>query len=321
MSLLYELNHPPLVACLSFGCFALLPVMRSIFQSEALPFSLVKVANLMVYALSVYSVIQPGRYDGSSTDVMYGHLVEDGMKKMSTGKKGISLFPPATWAFSIWGPIFIGECIMVHYQFATVRESDLISPLIREITGPYVTAQLFQTLWTASFRPRYNRGGYYKYLNVLNLAGAAYSLSFCHSAFTKIHIQYSHLEYWLYFFPLTLHFGWVTAASLVCLNGMYVMGKGAPAKSIAKLANISAIIASVIGGGVTWTRWAPFYGGVISWALLAVAFGLEERITETIKEDQNRAGLYGVDLQRGLCLIGAFGNLVVSIVLAFQKFV
>jgi len=320
---LYELNAPHLVASLSIGCYALLPLMRTAFQSEALSFTLVKVANLLAYGLSVYSVMQPGRYDGSSDVQYHGHLVEDGARKMSTGRNGLTLFPPAGWAFAIWGPIFLGECIMVHGQFAMMKESSALVPIIREITGPYITAQIFQTLWTASFRPRYNRaelGGFYKYVSVLSLAGAAYALSFCHAAFTSTNINYTHVEYWLYFFPLTLHFGWVTAASLVNLNGMFVMGKEVSPKSVALLSHISVIVASAIGVYVSFTRWAPFYGAVITWALLAVAFGLEDRLNETRKDDSNGIGVYGIEVQRALCLIGAFGNLVVSIVLMFQKF-
>merc|ERR1719162_2437100 len=100
---------------------------------------------------------------------------------------------------------------MVFYQFVMVEDSSPLAPLIQEIAGPYVTAQIFQSLWTASFRPRYNRGRFYKYVSVVNLAGAAYALSFCHAAFTSTDIKYTHVEYLLYFFPLTLHFGWVTA--------------------------------------------------------------------------------------------------------------
>jgi len=316
---LYELNTPALIAPLSLACFALIPLLRHAFENEALSFGIVKVANLFAYGLSVYSVMQPGRYDGS-TDVIYGHIIEDGQKKMSTGRTGLTLLPPAKWAFWIWGPIFVGEAIMVHHQFAMVLDSSALAPLIREITGPYLTAQIFQALWSASFRPRYNRGGIYRYVCVLNLAGAAIALSFCHAAFTREGVFYTRLEYWLYFFPLTLHFGWVTAATLVNLNGMFAMSKGASAKSILHLALISVIVASHIGAYVTWTRWAPFYGGVISWAILAVAFGLEERLEATKNEDSNRAGVYGVDGVRALCLVGAFGNIVMSIVLAFQRY-
>merc|ERR1711862_488421 len=136
-------------------------------------------------------------------------------------------------------------------------------------------------------------GRLYKYVSVVNLAGAAYAFSFCHAAFTSTDIKYTHVEYWLFFFPLSLHFGWVTAATLVNLNGMFVIGKDVSPKHIAWLGHISVVVASAIGIIITYTRWAPFYGGVIAWALLAVAFGLEDRLVEARHEEPNRAGLYG----------------------------
>ena len=224
-------------------------------------------------------------------------------------------------------------------------------------------SQLFQILWCASFRPKYNRslsssaggggGGLYRYISVFNLTGIAVSLSFCHDAFTTNNksaasSSYSNMNYWCYFLPLTLHFGWTTAASLVNLNGMYAMRsrstsscsadnnnenssvpEEAKAKSVAVLGNISVIIATTIGITVTYIRNAPVYGGVICWALTAVSVGFKKRYSLLLQlnkndkndkiKNKNKVGMYGAKTQQTLCQIGAIACAMTSaFVVAFS---
>jgi len=309
---LSALNSPALVASLSLGSYALVPVLRDVFQSQAVSWNTVKAVNLIAYGISVLSVSQPGRYDGQSDET--NGPASEGMEKMSTGKRGLTLLPPAGWAFAIWGPIFLGEFLMVGSQFATMKESSPLAPIIRKVTGPYVAAQVFQTLWTASFRPKYNSGRFYKYVSALNLSGAAYALSFCHAAFTtSTSTTFTSGQYLINFFPLTLHFGWVTAASLVNWNGMFAMGDEVSSKAIAWIGHLSVVGASALGISITLKRSAPMYAGVIAWALAAVASGLTKRIKDTEKEDDDRAGIYGATTQRALSRAGALANLAVSV--------
>jgi len=349
---LEALNSPPLVGILTVGLYGLgLPVAANdplSVLSRYFPWLTAKHLNALAYGLSLYSVSQPGRYDGEASvadaqatykgERVTNNEASEGMKQMGTGESSRTLLPPAPWAFAIWGPIFLGEFVMVTspFVFPSLFNRPLVPSLqqtIREVTGPYVTAQLFQTLWTASFRPKYgSRGGIYKYVSALNLAGIAASLSLCHKAFAEASSSYSSLEYWMYFLPLTLHFGWTTAAALVNVNGMYalkVSGNGdgksdnnssADAKSVAILGHLSVAIATAIGVGVTLSRNAPVYGGTICWALSAVASGLKQKIVQSEKkyaefkktDDKDASspissavGIYGAKTQRTLCLVGA----------------
>lgn len=315
---LSALNSPPLVGFLSVANYALVPVLQQTFQNQAVSWNTVKAVNLIAYGLSVLSVSQPGRYDGPNDDGENGTEASEGMEKMSTGKRGMTLLPPAGWAFAIWGPIYLGELFMTGTQFAMMDKSSPLSNVVREITGPYVAAQIFQALWTASFRPKYN-SGLYKYVSVLNLSGTAYALSFCHKAFTtNASTKYNVWEYLLNFFPLTLHFGWVTAASLVNLNGMFAMGEEVSNKAIAQVGHISAVGASILGILISFKRSAPLYSGVIAWALAAVTSGLAERINETDTEDARRPGIHGAVTQRALCRAGALANIVASFIVCLK---
>lgn len=232
--------------------------------------------------------------------------------------KGRTLVPPAGWAFAIWGPIFLGELFMVVAPwFGPV--SPRAEWILREISGPYALAQAFQALWAASFRPKYgSRGGAYKYASVANLAGIAAALSLCHGAFSGAGgCGCSALEYGLYCLPLAMHFGWTTAAAIVNANGMYALAgansgeEDSPgaARSVAVLGHASVLAATAIGISVAWTRDAPVYGGVVVWALAAVASGLKQRIAgaESVKRRGGAAavGIYGAERQRVLSLSGA----------------
>lgn len=305
---LSSFNSPPLVGALTLGCYAALPFLS--LQAATTPWYLVKGANLVAYGISLWSTSRPGRYDsqaaGQSTAAAASFSSKNDasvteMDKMGTSKRGRTLLPPAGWAFAIWAPIFIGELLMVTYQ-AQLPETSPLVPIIRSVTGPYILAQTFQSLWTASFRPKYNQG-WYKYISALNLTGIALSLSFCHSAYAN-EKNISTNDYLLNFLPLTLHFGWTTAACLVNVNGMFALDATSP-QQVAWLGHASVVLATAVGAITTIVRGAPVYGGVITWALSAVASGLSQRIAETEKVETETVGVYGAKRQRLLSISGA----------------
>jgi hypothetical protein len=204
---------------------------------------------------------------------------------------------------------------MVTYQ-AQLPETSSLAPIIRKVTGPYVLAQTFQSLWTASFRPKYNQG-WYKYISALNLAGIALSLSFCHSAYSNAE-NVSTNDYLLNFLPLSLHFGWTTAASLVNLNGMFALESTSP-QQVAWLGHASVVVATAVGAITTYVRSAPVYGGVITWALSAVASGLTKRIADTEKVETETVGVYGAERQRLLSISGAIVCALSSLVVIISQ--
>jgi hypothetical protein len=301
------MNTPSFLTAVGAGTFLMLPIADAVFSSEKVAFKSIKGAALLAYVLSVVSVSRPGRYDGQvqlSGDDKDSPGAKE-MKQMGTGKQGRTLLPPAGWAFAIWGPIFLGELVMVSTLFF-MDESSPVAPIFRKMAAPYLAAHVFQTLWTASFRPKYKET-YKKYISVTYLTLTSFALSHVHAAYT-IYANtkpYSSIEYMLCFFPLSLHFGWTTAAALVNLNGMVALEETVSAKNVAWLGHVSVIGAAVAGCLVTIERQAPVYGGVIAWALSAVASGLTQRLRETQKEDSNRVGVYGVQTQKTLSVVGA----------------
>ncbi len=325
------LNSPPLVGTLTAGCYGLLPLVTKhpmLVQGSAaaLPFVAVKGLNALSYGIGMISVGRPGRYDGAAsvteTDGIRkgppsGDAARKGMEQMGPSR-GRTLVPPAPWAFIIWAPIFLGELFMVTTPLVK-SVSPRAEAVLRETAGPYALAQVFTALWTSSFRPRYgSRGGVYKYISALGLAGIAASLSIAHKAFaTPSGSGLSGIEYVLYCLPVSLHFGWTTAAALVNLNGMFSLApsdkkvakeeEAKTARNVALLANFSVVVATAIGVSITRSRNAPVFGGVICWALTAVAAGLKKRIEASggKKDETAVVGVYGAERQRSLSLLGA----------------
>jgi hypothetical protein len=315
---LSTLNYPPLIAVLGAGTLALIPIAEKAVADGTIPWNAIKGANAVAYFFSVWSTSRPGRYDSEeqftdgkspSSTALEGI---DGMQKMSAGNRGRTLVPPAGWAFAIWGPIFLGELIFVGNQLM-LQESSPLAPMVKKMTAPFVAAHAFQNLWAASFRPKYK--GIYKSISVASLAGIAYSLSLAHAVFAGKSSSSKSLttsEYVIYCLPISLHFGWTTAAALVNLNGMYALGDSVSASSVALLGQLSLIGATATGLWITTDRSAPVYGGVIAWALAAVASGLAIRLEETSLEDPKRVGIFGAKIQRFLSVLGALVTAGVS---------
>lgn len=193
-----------------------------------------------------------------------------------------------------------------------VPSSAPIVSLLKQLTAPYVVANAFQSLWTAAFRPKYV--GLSKFVSAALLGGTAYSLSKAHAVIAASTSQLSFGQYLLFGFPISLHFGWVTAATLVNLNGaVATCSDSVSAKTVAAVGHVSVIAAATLGAVVTLTRGAPVYGGVISWALLAVADGMGKRIEQTIGEDPKRVGVYGCRVQRRISQVGALVSALASL--------
>ena len=83
-----------------------------------------------------------------------------------------------------------------------------------------------------------------------------------------------------------MHFGWVTAAALVNLNGSVSLQENQSSTIIKRVGHTSVILATAIGVFIATKRDAPVYAGVITWALSAVADGMKKRLAAAAEEDQ-----------------------------------
>eukprot|EP00538_Stauroneis_constricta_P013520 CAMPEP_0119546554 /NCGR_PEP_ID=MMETSP1352-20130426/926_1 /TAXON_ID=265584 /ORGANISM="Stauroneis constricta, Strain CCMP1120" /LENGTH=323 /DNA_ID=CAMNT_0007591271 /DNA_START=69 /DNA_END=1040 /DNA_ORIENTATION=+ len=301
-------NSPPLVTFLTTANYVAMPQIDKLFLNA--PMIAIKSANLLAYAISLYAVSQPGRIDGQAQQQQQQQKTNDGATTKplldddnNDLKKRESIFMPDGYAFSIWAPIFIGELVFVTSSFF------MTNPIIQQIAGSFVSAQLFQTLWTMSFRPKYQSTLPNVFVSTFNLAGIAIALSKAHGVYSAS-TSNELAQYLIMLLPLSLHFGWTTAASLVDLNGAVALKF--PRKVSTIVGYASAIGGTLLGLGITVSRQAPVYGGVIAWALGAIASALSKKLANADDDNEDEEPLPGSNVQLRLCQIGTVLNIGAS---------
>lgn len=177
--------------------------------------------------------------------------------------------------------------------------------------------QLFQTLWAASFRPKYD--GNLVYISAAMLSGIAWSLSRANAGFAFAGDSLSLGQYLLYFLPMSLHFGWTLAAALVNINGNIAAPANVSPAVVAGAGHISAIAAAGLGILVTFLRQAPVVGATIAWALTACYTGMEKRLGQASNvKDRAQVGIFGARVQKWLCGIGAVLSACTSVAVALS---
>jgi len=306
----FTVGSPALVAVSTVAALGSTPFAEKFVANLDLP--IVKLLNLALYGLSFYTASQPGRIDGrQNSDDQSDEKTQDGDDPdIQDYTRRNSLFAPSGWAFAIWALIFSGELVFVTSSALLVKDDSPITPLYKAVSGSFMMAQICQTLWTQAFRPEY-KGGLI-YISSILLSGIAIALNQAHAQFSAVPSVLKKYQYLLYFFPMTLHFGWTTAASLVNWNGNIAMPKNASPVVVAYTGHVSALLATGLGATLTLIRRAPVFGGVIAWALAACSTGMHERLQGLGKDedgsdslDKPVVGVYGARLQKWLCGIGA----------------
>jgi hypothetical protein len=286
---------------------AAVPLLEALVSSSS-PIVL-KGLNLAAFALNVAAVSVPGRLDGQQDNAMRGGEMNPNTNSspneddaLINGSDAASynlhrsrtLVNPSGWAFAIWGPIYLGEAAFVTSQlFASNTTLDSLNAILPNVTGPFVAANVLQSLWCASFRPSYG-DGWKKHVSVAMLGGTAYSLSLITTAASQ--------SYFLY--PMLAHFGWTSAATLVNLNGSVGSDKTVSPRTITALGHSSAVIATALGVGITITQSVPLYGFTLSWALAACGDGMSKR-KATHDSDEEKVLNAAATVQKKLCFGGS----------------
>lgn len=318
---LRTLNSPPIVAMAGATLAVGLPFLDAALSSSA-SLALLKSLNVAAFATNVIAVTVPGRLDDqemrelpkntSSTTEPKNEsnplLAKEEPSKLNHSR---TLVNPSGWAFAIWAPIYIGEAAFVTAQLLA-SDSTTIA-LLPQLTAPFVAANLFQSLWCASFRASYLQG-WTRYISAGMLAGTAYSLNLVHSeCLTVFSTEPTMLAHLL--LPLTIHFGWVTAATLVNLNGALGSDESASTRSVIALGHSSALAATVLGVGLTIARAAPAYGLTLAWALAACADGMSKRSkssSTTADSEEEETFVKAASVQMNLCWAGSFACAVAA---------
>ena len=101
------------------------------------------------------------------------------------------------------------------------------------------------------------------------LVAEAAALGVAHRALRAAVTTMSAARYWTTHVPLSMHFGWISCASLVNMNSF--VAKTCALDTQLAVAFLSSFGAAALGCAVTLRTGDPVYACVIAWALSAVA--------------------------------------------------
>ena len=172
------------------------------------------------------------------------------------------LITPASYAFAIWGLIYLGLISFAIYQALPGQKTD---PLLNKIGYKLVLSSVAQIIWVFCFLYRQYAASMIAMLCILlPLIGAYWSLPFK----TRI----SRLQRWLVRTPISIYLAWISVATIV--NGAIVLeswqwnGWGI---NPAVWTVIMLLIAGLITHFVTLPRFDFAYSAVFVWATIAIA--------------------------------------------------
>lgn len=261
------------------------------------------------FIVNLISVSWPGRLDGEAYDDKTGKL------SPLTPKTGTSLFTPSGWAFSIWGLIYTLELISVSIILfttptkilqTTTRSLFSFTPTTTVSSVPYMPfntyrkicpsllkASYYQALWCAAFRSKFfEQKSYSMWLSPLFLGLCARNLFAISTIVSTDRAALTGWQFALFFFGFAIHAGWVTAATLVNLNGSWAYSEGLTKKSTNKkwvrrlLGHGSVLLACALalGSCCAYDKLGVTFSATLCWALAAVQSGMRERCESNIKD-------------------------------------
>jgi len=179
------------------------------------------------------------------------------------------LITPASYAFAIWGLIYLGLIAFAVYQALPAQKSDT---LLHKIGYKLAIASLAQIIWVICFLYRQYEASMMAMICILcPLIAAYWSLPF------KTPI--SRWQRWLVKFPISIYLAWISVATIV--NGAIVLeasnwsGWGI---SPSHWTVIMLSVAGLITHFVVLPRLDFVYGGVFVWAATAIAIKNSESI-------------------------------------------
>lgn len=176
-----------------------------------------------------------------------------------------NLFTPASYAFAIWGIIFIGLLGYGIFQVRRAFFSDKPSKFITETGYWFVVTNVLNSLWVIAFVYDYTG------LSVLIMLGILFSL-------IKI-ILNTNMERWdapkstiaFVWWPICLYSGWISVATIANISAYLtkVGWEGAPFSEITWTV-IMITIATVLNLVMIWKRNLREFAAVGVWALFAI---------------------------------------------------
>lgn len=171
-----------------------------------------------------------------------------------------TLVTPVGWAFAIWGPIFIWEGV---FAIAQMFPSYCNSKVLQQITPWWLAVCVFQVAWTLAFSRDLTTLALIFMLSILaSLLGVSWSTD---------GLLLRPAEYGLLRAPMSLHLGWIVAASAVNVSLVADAARSSQEVLLAlAVLSYAAVLAIVVVFTFAVRTPDPFIGFVAAWAFLGI---------------------------------------------------
>lgn len=219
------------------------------FESARLRQWITLIAILAAFAVNVWANIAPinGLTIGEVSNQLFGEVK----------------ITPASYAFAIWGLIYLGLFSLGIYQFLPAQKQN---PRLQNMGYLIVMASLAQIIWVYVFLGR---------IFLFSLVAMIVILFSLMGAYLELHredINVSKQERWLVHIPVSIYFGWISVATIVnvavVLTNLNWNGWGISAE-------IWTVIMLVVAGFIASLIRIQFletaYSLVLIWAIIAIA--------------------------------------------------
>ncbi len=176
---------------------------------------------------------------------------------------GEVLITPASYAFAIWGLIYLGLISLAIYQVLPANQQH---PRLRRMGCFLAVSSLAQIVWVFLFQYR---------LFVLSVLGMIAILIPLIWLYLRLEIaleSVSSKQRWLVNFPVSIYLGWISVATILNIAlGLYHLKWNGWGISPQFWTIIMVVVASLIAGIIRLKRQDLVYCGVSVWALIAIA--------------------------------------------------
>jgi translocator protein len=233
--------------------------------------------NLIAYLLNVFVTFAVG---------LWGLLDTPTNGELSDRYQ--TIITPAGISFSIWGPIFILQALWVVWQLLPSQRN---SPGVLLVGWNYMFAVIFQCGWTFAFAYEV------MWLSLVCMYGILFFLVSATMTLNRNYTDKVWKGYLLWQFPISLHCGWIIAASAVNTNLLPVF-YGASGTVQLGIASTALVVVATVA--LSWLASYPVdfaIPAVAAWALGGVYLSLEDPsdlLVATFPTSQLEGFQYGV---------------------------
>jgi hypothetical protein len=189
--------------------------------------------------------------------------------------KFANLFTPASYAFAIWGLIYLGLLLLAGYWIYLAFNKPEKMPLILSAAPTLILAHIGNALWLWFWLNEESMN------SVIIMIGILIALLITAMRLRGLRKERSTLDKALIYSPVHLYFGWISVATIANfaahLNSIGWKGGMSPVAWTI----IAIITATLLGIFMMKQLRMSVYSGVIIWALLAIAVRHQSEV-ETI---------------------------------------